>query len=68
MIYKPRESIREHLTVLLRHHSVIALCCGIATLLLSFYGIIASVNRMTRAAVKPSDKKTNQKDLHALAG
>ena len=38
-------SIREHLTVLQRRRSVIALCCGTATLLLSFYGIIAGVNR-----------------------
>ena len=37
---------REYLTVLLRRRSVIALCCGILTLMLSFYGIIAGVNKM----------------------
>ncbi len=36
---------REHLTVLLRRRSVIALCCGMLTLILAFYGIIAGVNR-----------------------
>lgn len=39
------ESIREHLTVLLKRRSVIALCCGILTLLLAFYGIVSGVNR-----------------------
>ena len=47
MKIKTKDSIREHLTVLLRRRSVIALCCGILTLILSFYGIIAGVNRMT---------------------
>lgn len=47
MSHKAKDSIREHLTVLLRRRSVIALCCGAATLLLSFYGVIAGVNRMT---------------------
>lgn len=37
--------IREHLTILLRRRSVIALSCVILTMLLSFYGIIAGVNR-----------------------
>ena len=36
---------RESLTVLLRRRSVIALCCVILTLMLAFYGIIASVNK-----------------------
>lgn len=36
---------REYLTVLLRRRSMIALCCGILTLMLSFYGIIAGVNK-----------------------
>lgn len=40
-----RNSIREHLTVLLKRRSVTALCCGILTLLLAFYGIISGVNR-----------------------
>ena len=38
--------IHELLTGLLRHRSVIALCCGILTLALAFYGIISGVNRM----------------------
>ena len=37
--------IRENLTVLFRHRSVIALCCVILTLILAFYGIIEGVNR-----------------------
>ena len=36
---------REYLTVLLRRRSVIALCCGILTLALAFYGIIAGVGK-----------------------
>ena len=40
-----KTNIREYLTVLLRRRSVIALCCGTITLMLSFYGIIAGVNR-----------------------
>ena len=36
---------REYLTVLLRRRSMIALCCGTITLMLSFYGIIAGVNK-----------------------
>ena len=47
MNINPKGSIREHLTVLQRRRSIIALCCGILTLILSFYGIIAGVNRMT---------------------
>ena len=39
------DTIREHLTVLLKRRSVTALCCGILTLLLAFYGIIAGVNK-----------------------
>ena len=39
-------SIREHLTVLLRRRSVIALCCVILTMTLAFYGVIEGVNRM----------------------
>ena len=35
---------REYLTVLLRRRSIIALCCGILILALSFYSIIESVN------------------------
>ena len=46
MNQKANGSIREHLTVLLRRRSVIALCCGVLTLLLAFYGIIAGVNKM----------------------
>ena len=37
--------IREHLTVLLRRRSVIALCCAILTLALAFYGVTEGVNR-----------------------
>ena len=36
---------REYLTVLLRRRSVIAFFFGILTLMLSFYGIIAGVNK-----------------------
>ncbi len=36
---------REYLTGLLRRRSVVAFLCGILTLTLSFYGIIAGVNR-----------------------
>ena len=36
---------REYLTVLLRRRSVVAFCCGILTLALAFYGIIAGVNK-----------------------
>ena len=39
---------REQLTVLLRRRSVIALCCGILTLILAFYGIIEGVNQTWR--------------------
>lgn len=34
---------REYLTVLLEHRSIVALCCCVLTLMLSFYGIIAGV-------------------------
>ncbi len=37
-------SIREHLTVLLRRRSVIALCCVILTMILAFYSIVEGVN------------------------
>ena len=37
--------IREYLTLLLKRRSVIALCCGILTLMLSFFGIIAGVSK-----------------------
>ncbi len=40
-----KDNSREYLTVLLRRRSVIALCCAVLTLMLSFYGIIAGVNR-----------------------
>ena len=40
-----KENSREHLTVLLRRRSVIALCCAVLTLMLAFYGVIAGVNR-----------------------
>ena len=36
---------REYMTDLLKRRSVIALCCGFLTLVLAFYGIIASVIR-----------------------
>ena len=36
---------REYLTNFFKYRSVIALCSGICTLILSFYGIIAGVNR-----------------------
>ena len=42
--------IREHLTLLFRRRSVIALCCVILTLILAFYGIIAGVERMILVA------------------
>ena len=42
---KTKDNIREHLTVLLRRRSVIALCCAVLTLMLSFYGIISGVIR-----------------------
>lgn len=45
MNHKTKASIREHLTLLFRRRSAIALCCGILTLVLAFYGIIAGVNR-----------------------
>lgn len=35
---------REYLTNLFKRHSIIALCCSILTLILSFYGVIAGVN------------------------
>lgn len=34
---------REYMTVFLKRRSVIALCCGLLTMALSFYGIIAGV-------------------------
>ena len=37
--------VRESLTELFRRRSVIALCCVVLTLILAFYGVIASVNR-----------------------
>ena len=42
---KPKDSFYERLTVLFKRRSEIALCCGILTLLLAFYGIISVLTR-----------------------
>ena len=47
---KKSAPVREHLTLLLRRRSVIALCCVILTMILAFYGIIAGVERMILVA------------------
>lgn len=39
-----RKQNREYLTVFFKRRSVIAFCCGILSLVLSFYGVIAGVN------------------------
>ena len=36
---------KEYLTVLLKRRSAVALCCGILTLILAFYGIVAGIDK-----------------------
>ena len=36
---------REHMTHFMRRRSVVALCCGLLTLALAFYGVTSGVDK-----------------------